>query len=83
MGRVFYEMKTVAIQKGLRLQEAGVEAISAYLHKNLKQELVGGYNRYVKRIEAKNISPDRKEKLIIPERDIITLVSESRKCKGC
>jgi polyribonucleotide nucleotidyltransferase len=38
--------------------------------------LVEAKNRYVKRIEAKNISPDSKEKLIGPGRDIIALISE-------
>ena len=46
-----------------------------------KEELVGAYNRYVEKIEAKNISPDRKEILISPGRDIIALVSEMDKYK--
>jgi len=40
------------------------------------------YNRYVKRIEAKNISPDCKERLINLGRDIIALVSEVDNAKG-
>jgi len=46
------------------------------LYKIKKEELVEAKNRYVKRIEAKNISPDSKEKLINPGRDIIALISE-------
>ena len=38
--------------------------------------MIEGYNRYAKRIEAKNMTPDRKEKLISPGRDIIVLVLE-------
>jgi hypothetical protein len=39
------------------------------------------YNSYIKRIEAKDISPDRKEKLISPGRDIVALVSEADNAK--
>jgi hypothetical protein len=39
--------------------------------------LVEAYDRYVKRIEAKNMSPERKEKLMSTGRDIISLVSEA------
>ena len=42
-----------------------------------KEELVEAYNRYVKRIEAKNITTERKEKMISPGRDILALVSEA------
>jgi hypothetical protein len=47
-----------------------------------KEELIEAYNRYVKRIEAKNISPERKEKLISPGRDIITIVYEPDNAKS-
>jgi hypothetical protein len=47
------------------------------LYRIKKKELVEAYNRFVRRIEAKDMSPDRKEKLISPGRDIIALVSEA------
>jgi hypothetical protein len=38
--------------------------------------VIEAYNRFVKRIEAKDISPERKEKLLNPGRDIIFLISK-------
>lgn len=46
------------------------------LYRKRKKELIVPYNRYAKRIEAKNMTPDRKEKLISPGRGIIALVLE-------
>ncbi|MGA7370197.1 MAG: hypothetical protein WBX01_13805 [Nitrososphaeraceae archaeon] len=47
------------------------------LHIKRKEEVVEAYNRFVKKIEAKKMSPDRKELLISPGRDIISLISEA------
>jgi hypothetical protein len=47
------------------------------LYRISKEQLVEAYDRYVKRIEAKNMSPERKEKLMSTGRDIISLVSEA------
>jgi hypothetical protein len=44
------------------------------LYKKRKEELIEAYNRYAKRIEAKNMTPDRKEKLISRGRDFIALL---------
>ena len=46
------------------------------LHIKRKEEVVEAYNRFVKKIEAKKMSSDRKERLISPGRDIISLISE-------
>jgi NTE family protein len=47
------------------------------LQRKTKEEAQEAYNRYVKRIEAKDISPERKEILIRPARDIVSLVMEA------
>jgi NTE family protein len=52
------------------------------LYRIKKEELVEAYNRYVKRIQAKDISPERKEKLIRPGRDIMAIVSLVDSAKG-
>jgi hypothetical protein len=39
------------------------------------------YNKFVKRIESKNMSSDRKEILIGPGRDIVALISEAENLK--
>jgi hypothetical protein len=67
----------MSIEEGDEIMKEVREVLTTeqLLYRIKKEELVEGYNRYVKRIEAKNISPDRKEKLIAPGRDIISLVS--------
>jgi hypothetical protein len=43
--------------------------------------VVEAYNRFVKIIEAKNMSSDRKELLLSPGRDIVAIVSEADNAK--
>jgi hypothetical protein len=68
----------MSIEEGDEIMKEAREVLTTeqLLYKMRKEELVEAYNRYVERIEAKNISPDRKEILISPGRDIIALVSE-------
>ena len=68
----------MSIEEGDEIMKEAREVLTAeqLLYKIKKEELVEAKNRYVKRIEAKNISPDSKEKLISPGRDIIALISE-------
>jgi hypothetical protein len=51
------------------------------LYRKRKEEVIEAYNRFVKIIEAKDMSPDRKEMLISPGRDIISIVSEADNAK--
>jgi NTE family protein len=73
----------MSIEEGDEIMKEAREVITTeqLLYRKTKEELVEAYNRYVKRIEAKNISSDRKEKLISPGRDIIALVSEADNAK--
>jgi hypothetical protein len=73
----------MSIEEGDEIMKEAREVLTTeqLLYKMRKEELVGAYNRYVEKIEAKNISPDRKEILISPGRDIIALVSEMDKYK--
>ena len=68
----------MSIEEGDEIMKEAREVLTAeqLLYKIKKEELVEAKNRYVERIEAKNISPDSKEKLINPGRDIIALISE-------
>jgi polyribonucleotide nucleotidyltransferase len=68
----------MSIEEGDEIMKDAREVLTAeqLLYKIKKEELVEAKNRYVKRIEAKNISPDSKEKLMSPGRDIIALISE-------
>jgi hypothetical protein len=74
----------MSIEEGDEIMKEAREVITTeqLLHRIKKEELVEAYDRYVKRIEAKNISPERKEKLISPGRDIIALVSEVDNAKS-
>jgi hypothetical protein len=70
----------MSIEEGDEIMKEAREVLTSeqLLYRIKKEELIAGYNRYVKRIEAKNISPDRREKLIRTGRDIIALFTESR-----
>jgi hypothetical protein len=74
----------MSIEEGDEIMKEAREVVTTeqLLYRIRKEELVEAYNRYVKRIEAKNISPERKEKLISPGRDIIALVSEVDNAKS-
>jgi NTE family protein len=69
----------MSIEEGDEIMKEAREVITTeqLLYRIKKEELVEAYHRYVKRIEAKNMSPERKEKLMSTGRDIISLVSES------
>jgi NTE family protein len=71
----------MSIEEGDEIMKDARQVITTeqLLYRIKKEELVQAYNRYVKRIESKNISPDRKEKLISPGRDIMASISEG--CK--
>jgi NTE family protein len=68
----------MSIEEGDEIIKEAREVITTeqLLYRKRKEELIEAYNRYAKRIEAKNMTPDRKEKLISPGRDIIALVLE-------
>jgi NTE family protein len=68
----------MSIEEGDEIIKEAREVLTTeqLLYKIKKEELVEAYNRYVKKIEAKGMSPDHKEKLLSPGRDIIALVSE-------
>lgn len=69
----------MSIEEGDEIMKEAREVITTeqLLYRISKEELVEAYHRYVKRIEAKNMSPERKEKLMSTGRDIISLVSEA------
>ncbi|MDQ4067085.1 MAG: patatin-like phospholipase family protein, partial [Thermoproteota archaeon] len=69
----------MSIEEGDEIMREAREVITTeqLLYRIKKEELVEAYDRYVKRIEVKNISSERKEKLISPGRDIVAIVSEA------
>jgi NTE family protein len=73
----------MSVEEGDEIMKEAREVITTeqLLYKIKKEELIEAYNRYVKKIEAKDISPYRKEMLISPGRDIIALVSEADNAK--
>jgi NTE family protein len=74
----------MSIEEGDEIMKEAREVITTeqLLYRKRKEELVEAYDRYVKRIEAKNITTECKEMLISPGRDIIALVSEADSAKG-
>jgi len=73
----------MSIEEGDEIMKEAREVITTeqLLFRKRKEELVEAYDSYVKTIEAKNISRDRKEKLIKPGRDILAFVSEAENAK--
>jgi NTE family protein len=73
----------MSIEEGDEIMKEVREVITTeqLLYRKTKEELVEAYDRYVKRIEAKNITPECKEILISPGRDIIALVSDADSAK--
>jgi predicted acylesterase/phospholipase RssA len=69
----------MSMEEGDEIMKEAREVVTTeqLLYRKRKEEVEEAYNRYVKRIEAKDISPDRKEILISPGRDIVALVSEA------
>jgi hypothetical protein len=68
----------MSIEEGDEIMKEAKEVVTTeqLLQRKRKEEVEEAYHRYVKRIEAKNISPERKEILIRPGRDIVSLVME-------
>jgi NTE family protein len=68
----------MSIEEGDEIMKEAREVVTTeqLCYRKTKEELLEVHNRYVKRIEAKNITPECKEKLISPGRDIMALVSE-------
>lgn len=73
----------MSIEEGEELMKEAREVLTTeqLLYRKTKEEVIEGYNRFVKIIEAKDMSPDRKEMLISPGRDIITIVLEADNAK--
>jgi hypothetical protein len=73
----------MSMEEGDEIMKEAREVVTTeqLLYRKRKEEVEEAYNRYVKRIEAKDISPDRKEILISPGRDIVALVSEANNTK--
>ena len=73
----------MSMEEGDEIMKEAREVVTTeqLLYRKRKEEVEEAYNRYVKRIEAKNISPNRKEILISPGRDIVALVSEADNAK--
>jgi predicted acylesterase/phospholipase RssA len=69
----------MSMEEGDEIMKEAREVVTTeqLLYRKRKEEVEEAYNRYVKKIEAKDISPDRKEILISPGRDIVALVSEA------
>ena len=73
----------MSMEEGDEIMKEAREVVTTeqLLYRKRKEEVEEAYNRYVKRIEAKNISPNCKEILISPGRDIVALVSEADNAK--
>jgi NTE family protein len=73
----------MSIEEGDEIMKEAREVLTTeqLLYRKRKEEVVEAYNRFVKIIEAKNMSSDRKELLLGPGRDIITIVSEADNAK--
>jgi hypothetical protein len=73
----------MSIEEGEEIMKEAREVLTTeqLLYRKRKEEVVEGYNRFVKIIEAKAMSPERKEILIRPARDILALVSEADSAK--
>jgi hypothetical protein len=73
----------MSIEEGDEIMKEAREVITTeqLLYRKSKEEVIEAYNKFVKRIESKNMPPDRKEILISPGRDIIALLSEAENLK--
>jgi predicted acylesterase/phospholipase RssA len=69
----------MSIEEGDEILKEAREVITTeqLLYRKRKEEVIEAYDRFVKKIDVKDISADRKESLISPGRDIIALVSEA------
>jgi NTE family protein len=73
----------MSIEEGEELMKEAREVLTTeqLLYRKRKEEVVEAYNRFVKIIEAKAMSPERKEILIRLGRDILAIVSEADSAK--
>ena len=73
----------MSIVEGDEIMKEAREIITTeqLLYRKTKQEVIEAYDRYVRRVKEKNISSERKEILISPGRDILSLVSENSSMK--
>jgi NTE family protein len=69
----------MSLEEGDEIMKEAREVITTeqLLQLKGKGDIEEAYNRYVKRKEAKDISPERKEMLISPGKDIVSLVAEA------
>jgi predicted acylesterase/phospholipase RssA len=69
----------MSIEEGETIMDGAREVLTTeqLLYKKTKEEATESYNKFVKVLEAKGgISPERKEMLLKPVKDIVTIVSE-------
>jgi len=73
----------MSIEEGDEIMKEAREVLTTeqLLYRKRKEEVIEAYNRFVKIIEAKNMSSDRKELLLGPGRDIAAIVSEADNAK--
>jgi len=73
----------MSIVEGDEIMKEAREIITTeqLLYRKTKQEVIEAYDRYVRRVKEKNISSERKEILISPGRDILSLISENSSMK--
>jgi NTE family protein len=69
----------MSIEEGDEIIKEAREVVTTeqLLYRKRREDIEEGYNRYVRRIEAKDIPRDRKEMLISPGKDILSLVMEA------
>ena len=69
---------TMSMEEGEEIIKEARELLTTeqLLHRKRKEDVVEAYDRFVKKIQVKNLSLERKEILIGPGRDIIALISE-------
>jgi NTE family protein len=69
----------MSIEEGDEIIKEAKEVVTTeqLLYRKRREDIEEGYNRYVKRIESKDIPRDRKEMLISPGKDILSLVMEA------
>lgn len=73
----------MSIVEGDEIMKEAREIITTeqLLYRKTKQEVIEAYDRYVRRVEEKNIPSERKEILISPGRDILSMISENSSMK--
>jgi NTE family protein len=69
----------MSIEEGDEIIKEAREVVTTeqLLYRKRREDIEEAYDRYVKRIEAKDMPPDRKEMLISPGKDILSLVMEA------